>query len=335
MNMTCDMSAQKRLNSLGAADFVPSYDRYGDLPSFQDAWSRDHFNWNLMPSKTEAYEGALFCRRHQDVIYSDIIFGAVSAERDVNHIGSCDKYIGINLFIQGQADIRQFDSVERVNAGDVFLWDVSSPTQFRTWNNTRCLNIFMPRSILASKAFFLDHFFGHKLGVEHALSPLLLSHLLTLHKMIDGLSEGRRDDALRMTLDILSNCFKSNDMVPDARSQSKCNFVRVMKLIDENLADEGFSATKCADLLGMSDRYMRKVLAQFGATFSSYIRKRRLECAAHALRTPVFALDSVTTIAGNFGFSDPSYFARVFLKEFGLSPSAYRLAECKVEPNSV
>ena len=305
------------------ADFRPPYTRYDDLASFRGDWCSNLFDWDVTP-RAGAYQGALFSRRHEDVVYSDIIFGACRADRKIGHIGRHDEYIGINLFLCGQAEIHQHGQAETVTAGDLFLWDVSSPTHFTTRAETRCLNIFLPRAVMDRRALSLRHFLGRRVGREHELSPLLLSHLLTLHRVIDALSEKGREDALRMTLDILSSGFKPDDALPDAYSYLRRNFVRITGLIDDNLSNEDFSASQCAAMLGLSDRYMRRVMAQFSVTFSSYIRKRRLECAADALRSRAFSRNSVTEIAASFGFSDPSYFARLFAKEYGRSPSEFR-----------
>jgi len=52
-----------------------------------------------------------------------------------------------------------------------------------------------------------------------------------------------------------------------------------------------------------------------------YLNRYRVLQAQKLLRATD---DSVTAIAGAVGFSDPAYFSRVFRKEAGVSPKAYR-----------
>lgn len=58
-----------------------------------------------------------------------------------------------------------------------------------------------------------------------------------------------------------------------------------------------------------------------GTTPMKYLARLRIRYAAGLLHNTEL---SVTEIAGNAGFADPSYFSRVFRRETGMSPLAYR-----------
>lgn len=70
-------------------------------------------------------------------------------------------------------------------------------------------------------------------------------------------------------------------------------------------------------------RFCREFKAAFGVTFVEYLSTHRIEEAKRLLGNPTI---SVTDIAAAVGFSDPSYFTRVFRKQQGISPSEYRAA---------
>lgn len=96
-------------------------------------------------------------------------------------------------------------------------------------------------------------------------------------------------------------------------------------LIDDRLADPGFTSAGLPVALGVSARYLQMVFAEVGTTPSRFLIARRLDTAAARLRR----LDrpcSVTDVALECGFNDLSYFSRAFRRRFGLSASAYRLS---------
>jgi YesN/AraC family two-component response regulator len=70
-------------------------------------------------------------------------------------------------------------------------------------------------------------------------------------------------------------------------------------------------------------RFCREFKAAFGVTFLEYLCNYRIDKAKRLLANPTM---SVTDVAAAVGFTDPSYFTRVFRKQEGLSPTEYRIA---------
>ncbi|MCB9351382.1 MAG: helix-turn-helix transcriptional regulator [Lewinellaceae bacterium] len=64
----------------------------------------------------------------------------------------------------------------------------------------------------------------------------------------------------------------------------------------------------------------RKVKALTGKTPSQFIRSYRLQKGLELLQKGEL---NISEIAYDVGFTDPSYFSRVFQKEFGKSPSDF------------
>jgi len=70
-------------------------------------------------------------------------------------------------------------------------------------------------------------------------------------------------------------------------------------------------------------RFCREFKAAFGATFVDYLTRHRIHEAQRLLGNRSM---SVTDVAAAVGFTDPSYFTRVFRKIAGASPTEYREA---------
>jgi signal transduction histidine kinase/DNA-binding response OmpR family regulator/ligand-binding sensor domain-containing protein len=103
---------------------------------------------------------------------------------------------------------------------------------------------------------------------------------------------------------------------------------KIRECIEANLSDHSFSIEHLCKAIHLSQRQLqRKLEALTGLSPNQFIRSIRLNQAKILLRNPDL---SVTAVAYDCGFSDPSYFARVFKQEFDRTPLEWREAERKV-----
>lgn len=94
----------------------------------------------------------------------------------------------------------------------------------------------------------------------------------------------------------------------------------VLKNIDANIENESFNVEKLCREIGISERQLqRKLKAITNKSPGQLISSVRLHRAKELLLQKDF---HVSEVAYQTGFSNPSYFSRIFKKEFGLSPSA-------------
>lgn len=82
--------------------------------------------------------------------------------------------------------------------------------------------------------------------------------------------------------------------------------------------------SEVATLCNMSpSRFCREFKAAFDVTFGEYLANYRMKQAKRLLENPTMP---VADVAVAVGFTDPSYFTRVFRRQEGVSPSEYRAA---------
>lgn len=91
--------------------------------------------------------------------------------------------------------------------------------------------------------------------------------------------------------------------------------------IERGSAPERLSLSHVSAALGVSASHMSRTFKrETGSTFEHYLAERRVEYARRLLLDP---LNNVSEVARKCGFADASYFARVFRKLSGCSPSEY------------
>jgi AraC-like DNA-binding protein len=96
---------------------------------------------------------------------------------------------------------------------------------------------------------------------------------------------------------------------------------RVRELIEALLPAGHCSIVQVARSLGVDRRTVQRRLADSGETFSSLRNAVRAELAERLVPNP---RRSLTEIAEELGFSEPSAFSRWFRRRFGASPSQWR-----------
>ena len=85
---------------------------------------------------------------------------------------------------------------------------------------------------------------------------------------------------------------------------------------------QSFSRRELARAIGVSENYLSQIFRQeLGLSPWEFLNRYRIKQAKELLRSTT---DSITAVAARVGFSDPAYFSRVFRKQTGASPSAYR-----------
>jgi AraC-like DNA-binding protein len=98
----------------------------------------------------------------------------------------------------------------------------------------------------------------------------------------------------------------------------------VIEMIRRRAGQPGIDPARVAAQLGMSVRYLHRLLEPTGRTFSEHLLERRLGYALAKLRDPNCCV-RIADIARDCGFSDISHFNRSFRRAFGDTPYGVRV----------
>jgi YesN/AraC family two-component response regulator len=172
----------------------------------------------------------------------------------------------------------------------------------------------IPVILLTAKATNQDKIDGYKTGADdYIMKPF---DTVVLKERISNLI--RQRVRLREHF-IKEGFFQINSM--DLTSIDKVFLKKALDIINKHLSDETFSVDAFADEIAMSkSQIRRKLVALVGESPGDLIRSIRLRKAAKLIEQH---FGNISEIAAEVGFNNPSNFAHVFKKHFGVSPTEY------------
>jgi AraC-like DNA-binding protein len=99
----------------------------------------------------------------------------------------------------------------------------------------------------------------------------------------------------------------------------------VLNAIVTRASERHLDPASVAAQLGMSPRYLHRLLEPTGRSFAQHLLQSRLDRAAAMLRNPDCARFKIGEVAVQAGFSDISHFNRSFRRTFGDTPYGVRV----------
>lgn len=114
------------------------------------------------------------------------------------------------------------------------------------------------------------------------------------------------------------------NLLLEEKSENKSSYIakKVSDYIREHYSENDLSIKKIADVVYLTPTYLSNLYKkQTGITVGQYLTEVRMECAVQLLKDPKWKLYQ---IAAMVGFEDANYFAKIFKKKKGVTPSEYR-----------
>jgi signal transduction histidine kinase/DNA-binding response OmpR family regulator/ligand-binding sensor domain-containing protein len=175
----------------------------------------------------------------------------------------------------------------------------------------------IPIILLTAKAASEDRIEGFETGADdYLIKPFEPRELVTRVRNLIGIRRKLRE---RFSIGVV---LKPGEI--SSRSVDDVFLVKVMAAVEKEIGNENFTVEELGREVGMSRSQLhRKLVALTNQAPNEFIRSMRLQRAMDLLKKDS---GTVSEIAYGVGFSDPSYFSKLFHHQFGVRPSEVRKA---------
>jgi AraC family transcriptional activator of tynA and feaB len=166
---------------------------------------------------------------------------------------------------------------------------------------------------------------GKVIGAQSAGARALSSYVCAVARL--ALDEGRPlrqfvPEHLGALLALAAHEFA---MPPrEVRVREADKFSEIVQVLEARCADHDLNASLVAQTCAVSPRTLHRVLARNGASYGELIVRCRTDRASAMLRARHLSHLTTAEIGYRAGFRDPSNFARLFRKRFGVRPAELR-----------
>ncbi|MBE3639260.1 AraC family transcriptional regulator [Mangrovicoccus algicola] len=231
----------------------------------------------------------------------------------------------MHMVLRGRARISRGGTETSVEAADFIILPGQEGYRFRLSDAHELFVAEIPREELDRRVADLDGLYGRPLPGLTPGGRMFRDCLVSLCRQ-DGIEEAGAAFDAGMTAALcdlwaLALTGAGQGMPKPTRGGARLR-QRIVAHVEAALGDPELGGASIAAAFGISQRSLQSLFAAVGTTPTALILERRLARAAEVLRADPSL--PVTAVAFDHGFNDSAYFARVFRRAHGASPTAWR-----------
>lgn len=246
--------------------------------------------------------------------------------REKEHLSSCQNdSIFIQLAQSGECDIEQHGHYFSDTRGRAIVFTVAEPYLLNFSENFRSIYIEIDRRDIEKKSKIRNIKCLGALDLATGSGRLFHDYCMSTYRTYDSLGAAEREIAGSHIVDLFvlaasKNVSAVEDEV-DVREARKC---AIRLYIDNNFHRPALSPALVAKENGISIRYLHNLFEDTNETISEIFWNTRLQRSRDLLRSPKWAMRTITSIAYTCGFSSCSHFSNLFKARFGETPTEFR-----------
>ncbi len=304
-----------------SADYAPRE----RLSVLRETYGRTLQKVDIDPLSTEPFHAEAVLRRMPGLAMISCRRSAAIYRRGPELIDHDD--VGLTVGLSSGYEARQLGRSLALRRADAIVMTGAEPALLRVPRHGRYISIRLPARAMASRVVDLEATYGRPIRGDDAALRLLIRYLGLLERQDGFANPNLRRHAVAHIHDLAALALGATR---DACEVARNRGVRAARLcaIKEDIAthldDADLSVGAVAARHGVMPRYVQRLFEAEGTTFTQYVIGQRLAWAHRLLADPGSAGQKVSTIAFNVGFGDLSYFNRMFLRRYGLTPSDLR-----------
>lgn len=234
----------------------------------------------------------------------------------------------LNLKLAGRCRIRQAGSEVSLSPGQVGIFD--SEKQFVLLHDRgprlQVASFWVPAEELGARLPGGFDFSAARVSDDPHVGHLICETARALNAGVARLPEADCVHLFQALLELVAIGLskRSRPRTAEAAGLVDTTALILRRVIDARLQQPGLTVAEVAAEVGISERYVHKLMARSGLRFADYVIDRRLDGAARDMDDPAMKDRPIGAIAFDWGFSDLSHFTRRFKHRFGCRPRDFR-----------
>jgi AraC-like DNA-binding protein len=209
------------------------------------------------------------------------------------------------------------------------LIDVNSPATLHMKESGSMHGLRIPRANLLHVCPHAEDRLGQRLLNDPSLRSMISRYTaltIELAPNMDAVSQHLMAQHLVDLVGLLLGAGRERKELMRGRGYSAARLDIIRADLLENLGRANLKIGEIARQYGLSARQAQRLFEQSGQTFTEFVLENRLLLARAMLLDPRRPHGKISDVAHSAGFTDISYFNRVFRKRFGATPSEIRSA---------
>jgi AraC-like DNA-binding protein len=250
------------------------------------------------------------------------------ADRTVRHIRQDPhrRLCKVHVVARGRATVAHNGRAAVLAPGDFVLVDNERPVS-KLMEAVHFVTLAFPKTLFPLCHDDVSTLAGLRFDGEAGLGGLASSFVRQLVGLLDTWDEAEGVRLGHAVVDLLSVALAAQlnrdaSVPPDTLQRAR--LVQIHGFIEQRLGDIDLSPATVAAANYISVRYLHRLFETQETTVAAWIRRRRLERCRRDLADPALQTVPVSTIAAQWGLTNPSQFSRQFHTAYGLPPSEYR-----------
>lgn len=237
------------------------------------------------------------------------------------------RYVKVLWQRQGSAQLSQRERIIDIAAGQWTIYDASRPYHIQMRDDSAFV-VFLcevdERDVLAN---LLPRMAGRTMAIEGgaAVALAMLDATQSQGERLNPRSHSSVGDFVAMLLSQEIQ-FLEKGAGAARRKSLEILFDDAQQYVLRHLERPDLCPSQIALALGVCRRTLYHAFAASGETPQACIQRLRLERCRDGLSRFGAGCTSITQLAFEIGFSDPAYFARIFRRRYGCTPTEYRTA---------
>jgi AraC-like DNA-binding protein len=253
--------------------------------------------------------------------------------RHEHHLKNSSDQFGLNIIDTGPLQFANAGQERVYDAGSACLIDRGRPLRVFGPRGGSVRFVIVQASALKSLVAHPEDLLGRAVRPGPVLR-LLDGYLRSLTSLEEPPSPGLASTIGVHLLDLMAATLgptaEAANIVAD-RGVKAARLRAILEEVARRFSDPNFDLDIVARALGLSRRYVQKLLEETGKSFTEHLAERRLERAFAMLTDPRHLHLAIVDIAFAVGFGDVSHFNRMFRRRFAETPSGVRAASIKRE----